>query len=112
MCEKPFDLFSCNIYSAPTDQGDRAYSALQNSLRKLDSGYIDLYLIHWPGVFGVGASQKENRIKRDQSWQQMVKGVKDGLTRNIGVSNYNVHHLKELLGNNHGIKPAVNQVRE
>lgn len=108
--ENPYNLFLCNIYSAPTDQGESAYSALETSLRKLDSGYIDLYLIHWPRVFGISGSQNQNRIKRDQSWQQMVKGVKNGLTRNVGVSNYNVHHLRELLSNNHGIKPAVNQV--
>lgn len=68
-------------------------------------------MIHWPGVVGINASLSENKLKRDESWQQMVKGVKNGLARNIGVSNYNVRHLKELLENNHGIKPAVNQVR-
>lgn len=78
-------------------------------MKKLDCGYIDLYLIHWPGVFGVNASNAENSRKRAESWKQMIKGVKNGLTRNIGVSNYNVHHLTELLQIGLG-KPAVNQV--
>lgn len=78
----------------------------------MDCQYIDLYLIHWPGVHGVNASHEDNARKRDESWQQMVKGVRNGLTKNIGVSNYNVRHLKELIANDHGIKPAVNQVRK
>lgn len=69
-------------------------------------------MIHWPGVYGVNGSLVENSKKRDESWQQMVKGVKNGLVRNIGVSNYNVRHMKELLANDHGIKPAVDQVSE
>lgn len=80
-------------------------------MEKLDCDYIDLYLIHWPGVFGSNATLEENKKRRNESWKAMVKGVKNGLTRNIGVSNYNVRHLKELLKNDHGIKPAVNQVR-
>nr|CAI5827798.1 unnamed protein product [Callosobruchus analis] len=40
----------------------------------------------------------------------MVEAVKKGLVRDIGVSNYNVKHLKQLLQNDHGIKPVLNQV--
>lgn len=40
----------------------------------------------------------------------MVKAQKEGLVRNIGVSNYTVKHLKELFDNSHGVLPAVNQV--
>ncbi|KAJ8946098.1 hypothetical protein NQ318_010395 [Aromia moschata] len=95
---------SAALYGNEEDIGKALKSFCQNI------GYIDLYLIHWPGVYGVNASKTDNSRKRDQSWQQLVKGVKNGLTRNIGVSNYNVRHLKELLANDHGIKPAVNQV--
>ncbi|KAJ8919628.1 hypothetical protein NQ315_006154 [Exocentrus adspersus] len=103
------DIFITTKLS-PDDQGEKAYDALEKSLKNLDCEYIDLYLIHWPGKHGVNASKEENSVARDLSWQHMVKGVKNGLVRNIGVSNYNVRHMKELLGNNHGIKPAVNQV--
>ncbi|CAH1108163.1 unnamed protein product [Psylliodes chrysocephalus] len=47
---------------------------------------------------------------RDETWKQLVKGQKEGLVRNIGVSNYNIRQLKELLRNDHGVKPAINQV--
>lgn len=40
----------------------------------------------------------------------MVKAVEDGLVKHIGVSNYNIKHLKQLLANDHGIRPVVNQV--
>ncbi|XP_076264434.1 glyoxal reductase-like [Rhynchophorus ferrugineus] len=95
---------------SPDDQGEGAYRALQESVRKLNTGYVDLYLIHWPGAFKVKASNLNNSRLRDESWKLMVQGVKNGLTKNIGVSNYLVRHLKELLANDHGIKPAVNQV--
>lgn len=96
---------------APSDQGEKAYKALEASLKKLDTNYIDLYLIHWPGTLGLDSSQIENKKIRNESWQQLAKSVMNGLAKNIGVSNYNVRHLKELLQNDHGVKPAVNQVR-
>lgn len=95
---------------SPDDQGDRAYTALQESIRKLDCGYVDLYLIHWPGAFKINVSNPDNLSLRNESWKQMVRGVKDGLTRNIGVSNYLVRHLQQLLSHDYGIKPVVNQV--
>ncbi|CAG9857323.1 unnamed protein product [Phyllotreta striolata] len=95
---------------APSDQGERAYVALERSLRNLDCDYIDLYLIHWPGVQGVRGQERNNSLSRRESWKQLVRGVRTGLTRNIGVSNYNVKHMKELLENDFGVKPAVNQV--
>ncbi|XP_060520228.1 glyoxal reductase-like isoform X2 [Cylas formicarius] len=90
----------------PSDQGAKAYNALRESLTKLDCGYIDLYLIHWPGTYGGGNASK----LRAESWKQMVRAVNEGLVRNIGVSNYLVRHLQELLANHHGVKPALNQV--
>ncbi|XP_030759890.1 uncharacterized protein LOC115885202 [Sitophilus oryzae] len=95
---------------SPDDQGPSAYKALQESVKKLDTDYVDLYLIHWPGAYKTNASNTNNSRLRDESWKLMVQGVKDGLTKNIGVSNYLVRHLEQLLANDHGIKPAVNQV--
>lgn len=100
---------TCDKLLAPVDLGKKAYSALETSLKKLDCDYIDLYLIHWPGLFN-STSYESNKILRDLTWQQLIRGVENGLVRNIGVSNYNVKHLKDLLSNNHGTKPAVNQV--
>jgi methylglyoxal/glyoxal reductase len=82
-----------------SDQGyDSAISACEKSLRKLGLGYIDLYLIHWPVP-----------ELRSESWRALVELKRRGSCRAIGVSNYTVRHLKELLGSS-DVTPAVNQV--
>lgn len=81
-----------------------------NSLKKLNQSYVDLYLIHWPGVSGVDVRSDENSKARKESWFDIVELHKEGLLRNIGVSNYTVSHLKELLNDGGGVKPVVNQV--
>ncbi|KAJ1982082.1 hypothetical protein H4R34_001842 [Dimargaris verticillata] len=70
------------------------------SLQKLALDYVDLYLIHSP--YGGPA-------KRLESWKAMEKLHHDGLVKSIGVSNFGVHHLKELL-EHCTIKPVVNQI--
>lgn len=72
--------------------------------------YIDLYLIHWPGVSGLPVDSVSNINARSSSWNALVALQKKGLIRSIGVSNYTVKHLTELLSHESGIKPAVNQV--
>jgi len=77
---------------------DKALRAFDESLKKLDMEYVDLYLIHWP-ISG----------KRKESWKALEKIYKDGRAKSIGVSNYTVLHLKELFDYAE-IIPAVNQV--
>ncbi|WP_404323613.1 aldo/keto reductase [Cytobacillus firmus] len=82
-----------------TDQGyDQTLNAFDNSLKKMGLDYIDLYLIHWP--------VKEKYL---QTWKALEKLYKDGKARAIGVSNFQIHHLKDILKNS-SEKPAVNQV--
>ncbi len=82
-----------------SDQGyDSAIAACNQSLQKLRVDYIDLYLIHWP-VTDI----------RMESWKAMETLLEEGKCRAIGVCNYTIKHLKELL-NNADIVPAVNQV--
>ncbi|KAF8938009.1 hypothetical protein BGZ58_001750 [Dissophora ornata] len=81
------------------DQGfDSAIAACELSLEKLGLDYIDLYLIHSPNP---GAE------RRNESWSALQKLVAMGKVKSIGVSNYGVHHLKELLGSNPTIRPVV-----
>jgi len=81
-----------------TDHGyERATVAFEESLRKLDLGYIDLYLVHWP-VEGL----------RMDSWSVMESLLAGGRCRAIGVSNYMVGHLEELMESS-DVVPAVNQ---
>lgn len=82
-----------------SDQGyESTLEAFETSLSKLGLEYLDLYLIHWP-VKG----------KYNDTWKALEKLYKDGRVRAIGVSNFHVHHLEDLLGHAE-IKPMVNQV--
>ncbi|ANB61249.1 aldo/keto reductase [Anoxybacteroides amylolyticum] len=82
-----------------SDQGyDTTLKAFEESLKKLDLAYIDLYLVHWP-VKG----------KYKETYKALEKLYKDGLVRAIGVSNFQIHHLQDLMATCE-IKPMVNQV--
>ena len=81
--------------------------AIHNSLKRLNTDYIDLYLIHSPG--NSGRSPAQIRELRKASWQVMEKMHEEGTLRAIGVSNYDVKHLEEL-ATYAKYAPAVNQV--
>lgn len=87
----------------------RLLQALKQSIKTLDCGYLDLYLIHWPGAHGIPGTHPDNIKLRELSWSRLSEGVQQGLVRDIGVSNYEVRHLQEIL-NKGPVKPAVNQV--
>jgi diketogulonate reductase-like aldo/keto reductase len=81
------------------DQGyDAALRAFDASLARLGLEYVDLYLLHWP-VAG----------KRLDSWRALERLHQDGRARAIGVSNFLVPHLEELLAHAK-VVPAVNQI--
>lgn len=77
-----------------------ALRAFDESLRKLDCGYVDLYLIHWP---------LPQEGKFTEAWRALEQIYGDGRARAIGVSNFKPAHLETLL---RGAKtvPAVNQI--
>ena len=79
--------------------------AIDLSLQKLDTDYLDLYLIHWPNPVAVREHWAELNA---ESWQAMEEAVKAGKIRAIGISNFRKHHLDELL-KTANIVPAVNQ---
>lgn len=77
---------------------ERTLAAFEESRKKLDLDYIDLYLIHWP-VKG----------KYKETWRALEQLYKDAKVRAIGVCNFNIHHLEDLLKECE-ITPMVNQV--
>ncbi len=82
-----------------TDQGfDATLQAFDKSLDRMQTDFVDLYLIHWP---------VEDRFK--ETWAAMEYLHEQGRARSIGVSNFLVHHLKELLSVA-TVMPTVNQV--
>jgi methylglyoxal/glyoxal reductase len=75
-----------------------AQEAFKESLEKLDMDYVDLYLIHWP-----------NGSSRNTAWTALTEIKKELKARAIGVSNFSVEHLQELMKESDEI-PAVNQI--
>jgi diketogulonate reductase-like aldo/keto reductase len=72
--------------------------ACEESLHKLQTEYLDLYLMHWPV-----------QHLRLESWKAMEELLSLGKCRAIGISNFMEHHLRELLDSS-VVTPAVNQI--
>lgn len=96
---------------APNEQGEEnSYEAVKNALLNLNSHWIDLVLIHWPGCAKVALSSIENKIKRISSWRGLMRAKKEGLVKDIGVSNFTIEHLNDLLSIEELESPAINQI--
>jgi 2,5-diketo-D-gluconate reductase A len=82
----------------PPDRSNQVRQTIEDSLRALDTDYLDLWLIHWPPG---GAAP--------DVWSEFIKLRDEGLTRAIGVSNYSIAQIDELIRAT-GEAPAVNQI--
>lgn len=72
--------------------------SIDESLAKLQTSYLDLLLVHWP---------VKDRVR--DTWQVMEEYVRQGKVRSLGVSNFNLHHLEDLLSYAQ-IRPTINQI--
>ncbi len=79
---------------------EQAKRALHASLKRLEMDHVDLYLIHWP---------VPSTDKYVETWQALIELQRDGLTRSIGVSNFQAEHLERIVAET-GVAPVVNQV--
>jgi 2,5-diketo-D-gluconate reductase A len=79
---------------------DEAHRALEQSLERLGLDHVDLYLIHWP---------VPSRDRYVETWKAFADMQAQGLTRAIGVSNFQPDHLRRIIDAT-GVTPAVNQV--
>jgi 2,5-diketo-D-gluconate reductase A len=77
-----------------------AKEAVEESLERLNIGYVDMMLIHWP-------APKQNKFV--ETWKAFEELLEDGKVRGIGVANFNIHHLEQLLESTN-VVPALNQV--
>jgi diketogulonate reductase-like aldo/keto reductase len=84
----------------PPQHAGRERRTLEDSLTKLGLDYVDLWLVHWP----------PNGQAAPHVWEQLVKARQDGLARAIGVSNYSLGQIDELIKAT-GVTPQVNQIR-
>lgn len=78
---------------------EETLAAYDSSLEKLGLDYLDLYLIHWPGI-------DRNHV---EAYKALEKIYQDGRVRSIGVSNFHVHHLENLLAQT-TVVPVINQI--
>jgi 2,5-diketo-D-gluconate reductase A len=83
----------------PPGNAGRERATIDASLRDLGTGYVDLWLIHWP---------PRGRASLPL-WEQLISARDAGLTRAIGVSNYSPAEIDELARGT-GERPAINQI--
>ena len=88
---------------------DRGYAetktAFEETLKKLGTDYLDLYLIHFPA----NAAQYDNWNEINlETWKAMTELYQAGKIKAIGVSNFKIHHLESLVQTE--VKPMVNQI--
>lgn len=107
-----------------SNQGSDCGKSIDQSLANLQMGnneeYLDLLLIHWPGVAKHDFDDQKNKAIRYQSYEVMenyfskyiflnlISSIESGKLKSIGVSNYNINHLEDLLLKC-SVSPAVNQ---
>lgn len=83
----------------PPDNAGRERQTIEASLSDLGTDYVDLWLVHWP----------PNGEARPQTWKAFIEIANQGKARAIGVSNYSLSQIDELIDAT-GVVPAVNQI--
>ena len=104
------ELFVTTKVAAECKSYESAAASIDESLAKLDIGYIDLMIIHSPQPW-VEVNQSDNRYYKEniEAWRALEDAYKAGKIKAIGVSNFLIDDLKNLLDNCE-IKPMVNQI--
>lgn len=100
-CEVPRkDLYiTTKIWNS--DHGfDSTLRSFEISMKKLNTEYLDLILIHWP-------APKKNLYV--DTWKALIQLKKEGRVKSIGVSNFNPDHIEKIM-NETSFIPAVNQI--
>ncbi|WP_020007907.1 aldo/keto reductase [Salinicoccus albus] len=89
-----------------TDRGyEETKAAFEETVKKLGTDYLDLYLIHFPA----NAAQYDNWNEINlETWKAMTELYQAGKIKAIGVSNFKIHHLESLVQTE--VKPMVNQI--
>lgn len=89
-------FLTSKIWNDEIRQGT-THAALDASLDRLGTDYLDLILLHWPA---------EGRV---EAWKELIEARETGKVRSIGVSNFLPEHLDELVAET-DVVPAINQI--
>ena len=101
------DIFITSKLSNTVRGYDETIKAVNESLEKIQTNYIDLFLIHWPNPIKF---RKEWKEQNAESWRAFEDLYKEGKLKAIGISNFQPHHIEALL-ETATISPMVNQIR-
>ena len=101
------DIFITSKLTNSVRGYNETLSAFHESLRKLGTDYMDLFLIHWPRPVSF---RNDWEAQNAQSWRAMEDLYREGKVRAIGISNFHPHHIEALL-KTATVAPMVNQIR-
>lgn len=106
-CQIPREDFFITSKAWKTEMGyENIKKAFERTLEKLETNYLDMYLIHWPIPEEGYEDWKNLNI---ESWKAMEELYKKGRIKAIGVSNFLPHHIRNIL-KNCDVRPVVNQI--
>jgi diketogulonate reductase-like aldo/keto reductase len=101
------ELFITSKLANTEHSYDKTMAAFEITLKKLDTDYVDLFLIHWPNPTAFRDRWQEANA---ETWKAFEELYNAGRIRAIGISNFRPHHIKELL-KTASVAPMVNQIR-
>jgi diketogulonate reductase-like aldo/keto reductase len=86
---------------------DRTLAAFEGTMKKLDTDYLDLFLIHWPNPIAFRDHWQKTNAETWKAFEELYNAKR---IRAIGISNFRPHHIRELM-KTAVIAPVVNQIR-
>lgn len=102
------DLFVTSKLPSHTKSYDGALKDFETTMKNLDLDYLDLYLIHAPWPWNeIGSNHDKGNI---EAWRAMEEIYKSGRVKAIGVSNFNVHDLENVM-KDATVNPMVDQIQ-
>ena len=101
------DLFITSKLTNSEHGYERTLAAFEETMKKLDMDYLDLYLIHWPNPIAFRDHWQEANAG---TWKAFEELYKAGRIRAIGISNFRPHHIEELM-KTATVAPMGNQIR-